>query len=69
MKYNRVTRRAFIDRLEQKYMKKIQRQAFRHESEQINQQLGLLSGSSLRNWRREDADGIGGASRYTPRYS
>ncbi len=56
MRKNRTNRQAFIDRLEKKYMKKIQLQAFHSESQQLKQRLGSLSGSNLRTWRRGDMD-------------
>lgn len=56
MRRTRNNRRAFIDRLEKKYMKKVQLQAFNHESEQLKHRLESLAGSNLRTWRQGDMD-------------
>ncbi len=56
MRKNRTNRQAFIDRLEKKYMKKVQLQAFHSENERLKRQLESLSGSNLHTLRQADTD-------------
>lgn len=56
MRKNRLNRQAFIDRLEKKYMKKVQLQAFHNESQQLKHRLDALSGSNIQAWRQGDTD-------------
>lgn len=56
MKRTHHDRRAFIDRLEKKYIKKIQLRAFRHESEMIKNELNALRGADTRRMRSREFD-------------
>jgi hypothetical protein len=47
-------RKAFIDRLEKKYIKKVQLRAFRHESEMIKNELNALRGTKARRMDGQD---------------
>jgi len=48
MKKTHQDRQAFIDRLEKKYIKKVQLQAFRRESEQLKNRLTAMRGANIR---------------------
>lgn len=47
-------RRAFLDRLEKKYIKKVQLHAFKRESDALKQQLLAMRGTSVRGIERND---------------
>jgi len=47
MKKTRYDRRALLDRLEKKYIKKVQLNAFKHESEQLKHQLSSIRGRDV----------------------
>jgi len=49
-------RRALIDRLEKKYIKKVQLHAFKRESEALKQRLSAMRGTSIRQLRERDSE-------------
>lgn len=56
MKKTQFDRRAFIDRLEKKYIKKVQLHAFKRESELLKQKLTALRGTSIRQLHEFDSE-------------
>lgn len=55
MKKTQHDRRAFLDRLEKKYIKKVQLHAFKRESDALKQQLSAMRGINVRGIDRNDA--------------
>ena len=49
-------RRALLDRLEKKYIKKVQLHAFKRESEQLKHELKAMRGTSIRQLKNRDFD-------------
>lgn len=68
MKRTQHDRREFLDKLEKKYMKKVQLQAFRRESEQIKRHLNAIRGYHPRRLQ-QDARNLLDMSDYRLTYS
>ncbi len=60
-------RRVLLDRLEKKYVKKIQLQAFRRESEQLKHSLNTMRGKTMAALHGDD-DMLIDASRFRLHY-
>jgi len=56
MKKTQHDRRALLDRLEKKYIKKVQLHAFKRESEQLKHQLTSIRGTSVSRLDELDSD-------------
>ena len=56
MKKTHYDRRALLDRLEKKYIKKVQLHAFKRESEQLKHQLSAIRGSDVSRFEDLDSD-------------
>lgn len=56
MKKTHYDRRALLDRLEKKYIKKVQLHAFKRESEQLKHQLSAIRGRSVSRLDDFDTD-------------
>lgn len=55
MKRTRQDRKALLDRLEKKYIKKIQIHAFKRENEQLKKQLSAMRGVKASHLFRKDS--------------
>jgi lactate dehydrogenase-like 2-hydroxyacid dehydrogenase len=55
MKRTRQDRKALLDRLEKKYIKKIQIYAFKRENEQLKKQLSAMRGVKASHLFRKDS--------------
>ena len=55
MKRTRQDRKALLDRLEKKYIKKIQIHAFKRENEQLKKQLSAMRGMKASHLFRKDS--------------
>ena len=55
MKRTRQDRKALLDRLEKKYIKKIQIHAFKRENEQLKKQLSAMRGGKASHLFRKDS--------------
>jgi len=56
MKKSHYDHRAFLDRLEKKYIKKVQLHAFKRESEQLKNQLSAMQGRKVSLFDDPDTD-------------
>lgn len=56
MKKTHQDRKALLDRLEKKYIKKVQLHAFKRESEQLKHELKAMQGTSIRQLSNRDFD-------------
>ncbi len=56
MKKTHYDRRALLDHLEKKYIKKVQLHAFKRESEQLKHQLTAMRGSSVDRFYDRDSE-------------
>ena len=56
MKKSNYDRRAFLDHLEKKYIKKVQLHAFKRESERLKHQLLAIRGKNVTRRDELDAD-------------
>ena len=68
MKKTQQDRKAFIDRLEKKYIKKVQLHAFKRESEALKNELQGMRGMSIKRLKARDFDFFD-ASDYRATYS
>lgn len=68
MKKTQHDRVALLDRLEKKYIKKVQLQAFRRESEQIKRRLQSIRGRDIRQLIGGDTELVS-LSEYRPRFT
>ena len=68
MKKTHHDRKALIDRLEKKYIKKVQLHAFKRESEQLKHELNAMRGMKVGRVRSRDFDFFD-VSDYKPTYS
>lgn len=68
MKKTHNDRVALLDRLEKKYIKKVQLQAFRRESEQIKRRLQSIRGRDIRQLIGGDTELVS-LSEYRPRFT
>jgi|GEM_PF-6715568 len=56
MKKNHYERRALLDRLEKKYIKKVQLHAFKRESDILKHQLSAVRGASVSRLSETDSE-------------
>lgn len=56
MKKTQHDRRALLDRLEKKYIKKVQLHAFKRESDALKQQLSAMRGSRVAQFEEFESD-------------
>lgn len=68
MKKTHHDRKALLDRLEKKYIKKVQLHAFKRESEQLKHELNAMRGMDVERIHGRDFDFFN-SSDYRPTYS
>lgn len=56
MKKTHHDRRALLDHLEKKYIKKVQLQAFKHESEVVKQKLSAIRGTDVKRLQKHTSE-------------
>jgi len=56
MKKTHQDRKALLDRLEKKYIRKVQLHAFKRESEQLKNELNAMRGTSISQLQNQDFD-------------